>query len=328
MERSSGMGSRIGFVLVTYNNPDQLLRLIRRLITLYDNPPIVCHHDFSKSTLEGFDFPKEVIFVRPHIETKWGSILCVNAFLSALRTLYEQGNSPDWFVFLSGSDYPVKPAEEVLADLEGGGFDAYLDHRVVEYPYTPDPHGHYEPHGFRSAGWVPVAYDRYIAKRLWLPWYSWARRKPIKVPIGIVRSPTLVSPFNPFSETLKCYGGEWWLTGSRKAAERMLAKDAVNGKILAHFAKKFIPEEATLHTLLCNQPDLKISMETKRYIDWRLSGHHPKTLGMEDIPRIMASGAHFARKFDSENRIEVLDAVDALIDGEVVDRNSRRDFSD
>jgi hypothetical protein len=262
------MGSRIGFVLLTYNEPAQLLRLIRRLMELYDNPPIVCHHDFKKSTLEGFDFPKEVTFVRPHLDTKWGSIQCINGFLAALRMMYQRDDSPDWFVFLSGSDYPVKPARDVLADLDAGGFDAYMDHRLVEYPYTPDPDAHYEPHGFRSNGWVPVAYDRYIAVRLWLPWYSRARRKAIKVPIGIVRSKSLVAPFNPFSETLKCYGGEWWMTANRKAAERLLAQDATNQSILAHFTKKFIPEEATLHTMLCNQSDLRISTDSKRYIDW------------------------------------------------------------
>jgi hypothetical protein len=51
-----------------------------------------------------------------------------------------------------------------------------------------------------------------------------------------------------------------------------------------------------------------------RFIDWSLGGHHPKTLGMEDVPRILESGAHFARKFDMAQDPDVLDAIDAAVD--------------
>ena len=46
------MGATIGFVIVSYDKPAQLLRLVRRLMKLYNNPPIVCHHDFSQCSLE------------------------------------------------------------------------------------------------------------------------------------------------------------------------------------------------------------------------------------------------------------------------------------
>jgi hypothetical protein len=35
---------------------------------------------------------------------------------------------------------------------------------------------------------------------------------------------------------------------------------------------------------------------------------------MEDIPGILASGAHFARKFDLAMGAEVFDAIDAAVD--------------
>jgi hypothetical protein len=308
------MGATIGFIIVSHDKPAQLLRLTRRLKKLYDNPPIVCHHDFGQCSLEGFDFPSEVTFVRPHIDTKWGEMSFALAFFAGLRAMYQRIDSPDWFVFMSGTDYPVRPAHAVLDQLVQGGFDAYMDYRLVKYPWTPDPCVQYAPHSFNSAGWVPLAYDRYIAVQLWLPWYSWTRRKSIKIPVGKIRSKLLVGPFNPFSETLKCYGGSTWFTGNRKVAERLLARNAENRKVLAHYSRRFIPDESHWHTILCNQPDLKISKDSLRYIDWSLSGHHPKTLGMEDIPGILASGAHFARKFDLAMGAEVFDAIDAAVD--------------
>jgi hypothetical protein len=308
------MGTPIGFVVVSHENPAQLLRLIHRLKKIYDNPHIVCHHDFNKCSLEGFDFPKEVAFVRPHIDTKWGRATFVHAFLAALRTIYQRADSPEWFVFLSGTDYPVLPAQSVLDQLALGGFDAYMDHRLVEYPWTSDPDVQYDSHAFNSTGWVPLAYERYVAIQLWLPWYSWTRRKPIKIRVATIRSKSLVGPFNPFSETLKCYGGSGWFTCNRKAAERLLADNADNHALLAHYSRRFASDESIWQTILCNQQDLKISKDSMRYIDWSQGGHHPKTLGMEDLPRILASGAHFARKFDLAKGVEVFDAIDATVD--------------
>ncbi len=308
------MSTTIGFVVVSHDKPAQLLRLIRRLMKLYGNPPIVCHHDFSKCSLEGFDFPKEVTFVRPHIETKWGGISVCLAFVAALHAMYQRADSPDWFVFLSGADYPVRPAQTVLDQLSLGGFDAYLDHRLVEYPWTPDPSVKYAPYAFDSAAWVPLAYDRYVALRFWLPWYSWARRKPVKIIVGNLRSQVLIRLFTPFSETLKCYGGSGWFTCNRKAAERLLAQNLENRSLLAHYSRKFAADESLSQTILCNQPDLKISKNDMRYIDGSLGGPHQKTLGMEDVPGILASGAHFARKFDLAKGAEVFDAIDAAVD--------------
>ena len=93
-----------------------------------------------------------------------------------------------------------------------------------------------------------------------------------------------------------------------------MAQNAENHALFLHYSKRFIPYESFSQTILCNQPDLKISKDSLRYIDWSQGGHHPKTLGMEDIPGILASGAHFARKFDLTKGAEVFDAIDAAVD--------------
>lgn len=307
------MTPRVGFVLVAHNHPRQLLRLVLRLISLYDNPPLVCHFDFSQSSLEVLDFPRQVQFVRPHISTKWGHISYWLAFRAALQTLYETSQAPEWFVLLSGSDYPTQPPSSVLQQLETGGFDAYLDHRRIRHPFVPDSYVNYEDHGFGRAEWIPLAYDRYVAVTAWLPGISLKEMKPIRAPIGIMRSEFLVRPFTPFSSTVHCFGGDGWITGNRKTAERILAQNDLNRALLAHYSTRAIPEESLTHTILCNQTDLRISADNLRYADWTADGAHPKILRMEDLPAILASKAHFARKFDLQNHGEVLDAIDQVI---------------
>ena len=55
--------------------------------------------------------------------------------LAALRafSLLRKHDRPDWFVLLSGSDYPVRRADEIVADLSNTNYDAYLDNRELLY---------------------------------------------------------------------------------------------------------------------------------------------------------------------------------------------------
>ena len=107
---------KIGFAILSYTEPEQLLRLVKTLNTMFGDPPIVCHHDFSQCSLDEAVFPPNVRFVHPHIGTRWGDIAVPLAALRAFGLLrkYDQ---PDWFVLLSGSDYPVRPYDKIVTNL-------------------------------------------------------------------------------------------------------------------------------------------------------------------------------------------------------------------
>jgi Core-2/I-Branching enzyme len=124
------MTSKIGFVILSHSNARQLLRLVLCLRRIYDNPPIAVHHDFHQCPLETQDFPFEVKFVTPGIATGWGNFSLVMATLRALKLLYDHA-TPEWFVLLSASDYPVMSADKVLEDLSSSTFDTLLDYREV-----------------------------------------------------------------------------------------------------------------------------------------------------------------------------------------------------
>ncbi len=108
------MSSSIGFVLLTHRNPEQIHRLIDHLNKMFNYPTIVCHHDFSKCDLSVDNLPKNISFARPNIQTRWGDFSLVEATIQAIKLMYESANCPDWFILLSGSDYPIKTAKEIL----------------------------------------------------------------------------------------------------------------------------------------------------------------------------------------------------------------------
>jgi hypothetical protein len=43
--------------VLSHNNRGQLLRLTKALTKLYENPPIVCHHNFTMCPLDQNEFP-------------------------------------------------------------------------------------------------------------------------------------------------------------------------------------------------------------------------------------------------------------------------------
>jgi hypothetical protein len=63
-------------------------------------------------------------------------------------------------------------------------------------------------------------------------------------------------------------------------------------------------------TILGNARQINIHVESKHYIRWE-PGHHPRVLSQIDLPEMLASGAHFARKFAPGSR--VLDILDDYI---------------
>ena len=126
---------RLGFVILSHTEPEMLMRLVERLKADFNNPPIACHHDMHQLSLNTSAFPS-VRFVAEPLRTSWGHISLVHAFRLALQLLYEE-NPPDWFVLLSGSDYPIKSGEAINAELSSSPYDAYLDHRNIEFSILP-----------------------------------------------------------------------------------------------------------------------------------------------------------------------------------------------
>jgi hypothetical protein len=302
------MSSQIGFIILSHNNPQHLLRLVRRLQQMYDNPPIVCHHDFGQCNLRRDDFPSEVRFVTPHIDTRWGRFEVVSATLRSLELLYSNA-APDWFALLSGADYPTMGADGVLKGLSLSNADALIDFREAvktapSLPYTL-PENPALAH-FVSPGNLKISWNRYVGFNAWVP---------IIRPGPRLGRYTIYLPFeawgSPFGPNFKCYYGDHWFTANRKAAEILLHPTDRHIRLRRHLQFRIVPEECYYHSVLGNAPGLNISKATKRFSEWLGGGAHPQTLGLNDLPSIVSSKAHFARKFAPDT--PVLDEIDKLL---------------
>ncbi|QHG16197.1 beta-1,6-N-acetylglucosaminyltransferase [Nostoc sp. ATCC 53789] len=294
----------IGFILLSHRKPLQIYRLISKLNSLFDYPRIVCHHDFSKCDLSIKNLTKNILLLRPHIETEWAGFSLVKATLKALRLMYETPDSPDWFVLLSESDYPIKTAKQILDDLASSPYDAYIRHEQIKYEtykYDVRP----------SILWQKNSYERYCTKSFS---FHYSKKYSTQVNLEIrLEHPLLTKYFLPFSKKLLCFSGSQWFCANRKAAEYIIDFHSKGNALTLHYSKLRYADESYFQTILANASHLKLQNDNWRYIDWSGgSATHPKTLLMEDIPNLITSSAHFARKFDIDIDSTILDELDII----------------
>jgi hypothetical protein len=269
---------------------------------MFDHPPIVCHHDFSKSDLPIDTLARNVSLVHPHLQTGWSKFSVVEAMLLALQLMYETPTSPDWFILLSGADYPIKPATQILQDLASSSYDVHIHHEQINYnAYERD--------------WQKSCYERYCIVKFQVPFLN--RKLHLTKRQVNLRHPLLTAPFLPFSKNLRCFAGEHWFCANRKAAKYLIEFHRERPALASHYRRldsyTIVPEESYYHTIFCNAPHLKVSENNWRYIDWSTKNAHPKTLLFEDLPKIHASSAHFARKFDIDKDVRILNQLDAIV---------------
>ncbi len=288
----------VGFILLTHAKPHQIIRLVTRLNQMFDHPPIVCHHDFSKCALPLISFPENVSFVQPHLQTGWALFSVVEATVRALEQMYEAPSNPDWFVLLSGADYPVKSSAQILHDLNASSYDAHIEHELIK------------ANAFET-DWQRECFDRYCTKSFSFPSIT-KRLRPTRR-VLCLKHPLLTRAFLPFSKNLRCFAGSQWFCANRRSAKHIIEFHKTKPDLATHYRKLMFTEESYFQTILANAPNFRLNNNYWRYIDWYAEGPKPKTLLLEDLPKILSSSAHFARKFDIDTDVRILNELDAIV---------------
>ncbi len=293
----------IGFVLLTHTKPLQIYRLINKLNRMFNYPIIVCHHDFSKSDLSVDSLPKNVLLVRPYLQTKWAGFAIVEATIQAFKLMLNVPDPPDWVVLLSGADYPIKTANQILHDLASSEYDAYIQHEKITYKtYRYDTR--------KSILWQKNSYQRYCTKSFI---FNFSKKYCAQLNLEIcLEHPLLTKAFLPFSKKLACFSGSQWFCANRKAVESIIEFHSQRNAITLHYSNLKYADESYFQTILANASHLRLQNDRRRYIDWSDGGTHPKTLLMEDLSNLLTSSAHFARKFDIDIDSNILDELDKI----------------
>ena len=302
---------RIAFGVLSSKQSEQFIDEIARAVAPH---PVFVHHDFSKVPVLR-PLQPNVTVLRDPVPTAWGDWSLVAATMRLMERALEDRDVTH-FQLLSESCLPVRPLAE---------FENHLRHEQPDFMIDMRPLD--EPQSLLSHGW------RYLSEPGWLrraarlaTVCAWQRAGHAQVnninlqlagmaegPLARVRQwvgyQVLMAIAWRHRKRLRCLGGQrlaigsQWFGASRRGVDWLLrARDALP-RLTRHFERSHIPDEAYLHTLVSCAQAAALPLVVRpgnHALYWDGCGTGPDALAAADLPRVLASGRHFARKFPLE----------------------------
>ena len=133
---------------------------------------------------------------------------------------------------------------------------------------------------------------KYPVLRIQPPRYSSTKQRGWRLGRETVSLP-FESPLTPFVGKIECYVGSQWLSANRRTAHRILHQSNFQRALKRHLRGRVVPDECFFQSLLCNQDDLSIDPNPRRYADWGGGGAHPSYLNQESLASAFESKGAF-----------------------------------
>jgi hypothetical protein len=297
---------KIAYLITAYDNPAHFHRLLRAILT--DRSTAFVHID-AKSDIAPFLEPRHsnVHFSSERTPVYWGEFSMVEAVLRLIRTALQAPEHFDYFVLLSGSDYPIRPIEELETFLATHSGAEFIN--IVAMPNE-------------DAGKPLWRLQRYKV----LSGSSWSnierKARQILDRLQVLR---IERDHTPAFRGLKPFGGSTWWTMSRAACQYLLDFLAQERQLMSFYRNTWVPEEGLIHTVIGNSPFAARVRRNLVFTDWRAGGNNPAALGQQHTQRFIdeypfvvedrfgRSEVFFARKF-SDRTAALVDQLDAVCD--------------
>ncbi|HEU5110206.1 MAG TPA: hypothetical protein VFT95_16825 [Micromonosporaceae bacterium] len=245
-------------------------------------------------------------------EGGYGDFSHVDRYMAAVDWLTSEGVQVDWLVNITGQDYPLRPLSQTEDELVESGADGFM-----EYWDAFGPQSHWPRRRVRSRYYfhhrrlMPLTAKQ---KRVLRPLQAVNRIQPlvrVHVSYGLAVGRRVRTPFGP---DLRLHGGSAFASLSWPVVAYLREYFERRPDVVEYFRHCLSPVEAVFQTIVCSSGQFNLVPDCKRYFDFRGSEfNHPKSLTADDLPRAIASGAHFARKFDYERTPELYDILDARL---------------
>jgi hypothetical protein len=314
---------RVCYYLQTHTRAAQVTRLVELIKHSSPDSVVLISHDASRPPLDVARLeamPGVHVLVEPG---GYGDFSHLDRYFAAVDWLDAHGVAYDWLENISGQDYPLRPIAEIERTLAETKVDGYLLYAPVFLDRTPpgsdagagkqlcDPWDAAMRYQYRHwwLGQPTAAKQRWLRPLMALNLVQpWARLSLAFSTVGLRRRRTI------FTDEFVCYGGWFFCTLSAACVRyaRDFARD--NPAVVAFLRTVLAPEEVFLQTVLVNSGKFSFEPDSKRYINMTDSrNNHSKTLSVADLDAMLASGAHWARKFDPERDEAVLDVLDQRV---------------
>jgi len=303
---------KIAYIIIAHKNPQQLLRLVKRLnhadsyffihIDVNADPSV-----FSSIESSFKDFPNVTLLKR--FNSAYASFGIVQGTVEGLNKAVESKIPFDYLINLSGQDYPIKTNVQIREKLSERADASYIWYFELPFVGTHPTKGIVCQKLNRIEQWHVRLEGRYLN-------FPLSRQKYRKI-FSVKRSflwlgiNLMLPKKRPFIKNYTPYGGGQWWCLSRKHAEYVYKYVKENKKQYAYFKYTNIPDEIFFQTVLLNSPHKnEIVNDDLRLLYFAGDSSHPIIYKTDDYPIIADSAQLFARKFDTTKDELVLDLID------------------
>jgi hypothetical protein len=314
--------ARVCYYMQTHTRPEQIARLVRIIKEGSPDGIVLIDHDASVAPLDASRFQSMSGVHVINGPGGYGDFSHLDRYFAAVDWLDAHGVDFDWLQNMTGQDYPLRPIADIERVLADSSVDGYLQYAPVFPERTPpdvdwgagpqfrlckpfDTHMRFD-YRHRWIGRPTLAKQRWLRPVMILnllqPWFRVSLGFST---VGIRRKTTI------FNDDFICYGGSFFCVLAAPCVRYARDFARENPDIVEYFRTMPAPDEVFLQSVLVNSGKFRFVPYGTRYIDFSKSrNNHPKTLGVADLPAMLASGAHWARKFNPAADSEVLDILD------------------
>ncbi len=269
---------KIAYLINAFNNYEHLNRLLSAL----DDKGVrfFIHIDKKSKMPENIACPEKVVFVN-RVKVWWGGWSLQEAINIMMKEAFQ--HEADYFVLLSGTDYPIRPNQHLYNILKEGG--EYINIIKGFHPDKPESRiRYYHFDGFNRRN-----------KKSFKTLFFLALEE-------LQRRTNVVAKRNyPFGQI--CHGSTWWAL-SRDCVGYVLDYMENNPGCVRFYKTSLLPDESLIHTIIGNSKHYRNCRGNLTYTDWSAKRPSPAIITDSHVGLFKkhpafsgARGPFFARKF-------------------------------
>ena len=304
------------YLILAHKNPLQLSRMIERLD---DGASKFFIHLDAKTPIEPFAACLEgghIRFIEPRERCVWGDFSIVRATIHLMEAASKEKG---FFILMSGQDYPIQSQGYINAFLESNkGFD-FIEIEPLEEKWKPkmvkDKLEHYhilhsEERGHSNC-YAPFAHCSVFQKLRTLTHLLKGRlsRKNFRLLCSL---PKRVAPFER-----QYAGSQFWAFSERTFYAVLHYIREHKAALEGYYKYTSSPDEVYFHSVLMNLVAKDSTIKLKDPITYVNYFRKNNVFITEDFDKLTsAKGKLFARKFDTDIDIEILNKLDSYQENE------------
>lgn len=303
---------RIVYIILAHKDFQQLCRLVLRLNDSRASF-IICvdrktdEADYLKA-VASLSKLKNIHFIKNRPKVYRYQFSMVQATIQCIEELFQKNVSFEYAFLLSGQHYPIKTNQEIINFLQknqGKEFISYFS--IPSNVYWQDQRGGLD----RIERW------HFLLINNW--WHNYpgklVRRANTSLRSCFMVIPRLISKFlfkRTFPRGFQPYGGSQWWCLSRECLEFILEFVRNNKKFVDFFRYTLVPDEMFFQTIILNSHyKSKLVNDCLVRIEWSVEKRpHPLVMTKLDFAALSKSQKLFARKFDTDEDVEILGMID------------------